>query len=192
MYKTVQYVLREGRSCRAAGEAGSCSPCVTEPQLLQKNFSQLAEWSRRTYPAPLGAGGVGSIPTNSDAQNVPSFRRWRFVMKLSPFFSQLHFKARERHGMCFVGNVWFELRALRIPGPALCQLPGGSDMGAHGSHPTRAGLTRRGRRSPGAAVSVAHGRQRRSLGNAPATIQRPDGARAAVVTRNSRLGDQPG
>jgi hypothetical protein len=29
-------------------------------------------------------GGVGSIPANSDAQNVPSFRRWRFEMKLSP------------------------------------------------------------------------------------------------------------
>ncbi len=46
----------------------------------------VAEWSRRTYPAPLGAGGVGSIPANPDAQNVPSFRRWRFEMKLSPFF----------------------------------------------------------------------------------------------------------
>jgi hypothetical protein len=46
----------------------------------------VAEWSRRTYPAPLGAGGVGSIPSNSDAQNVPSFRRWRFEMKLGPFF----------------------------------------------------------------------------------------------------------
>jgi hypothetical protein len=34
-----------------------------------------------------GAGGVGSIPANSDRgeQNVPSFRRWRFEMKLSPF-----------------------------------------------------------------------------------------------------------
>jgi hypothetical protein len=49
-------------------------------------MSPVAEWSRRTYPAPLGAGGVGSIPDNSDAQHVPSFRRWRFVMKLSPFF----------------------------------------------------------------------------------------------------------
>jgi hypothetical protein len=38
-----------------------------------------------------GAGrvGVGSIRANSDAQleNVPSFRRWRFEMKLSPFYS---------------------------------------------------------------------------------------------------------
>jgi hypothetical protein len=41
---------------------------------------------RRTYPAPPGQrGGVGSMPANSDAQNVPSFRRWRFEMKPSPF-----------------------------------------------------------------------------------------------------------
>jgi hypothetical protein len=33
--------------------------------------------------------GVGSIPANSDAQNVPSFRRWRFEMKHSPFFGML-------------------------------------------------------------------------------------------------------
>ena len=46
----------------------------------------VAEWSWRTYPAPLGAGGVGSIPANPDALNVPSFRRRRFEMKLSPFF----------------------------------------------------------------------------------------------------------
>ena len=44
----------------------------------------VAEWSWRTYPAPLGAGGVGSIPANPDALNVPSFRRRRFEMKLSP------------------------------------------------------------------------------------------------------------
>ena len=46
----------------------------------------VAKWSWRTYPAPLGADGVGSIPANPDAQNVPSFRRRRFEMKLSPFF----------------------------------------------------------------------------------------------------------
>jgi hypothetical protein len=45
-------------------------------------------WSGRTYPAPLGVGGVGSIPANSDAQNVPAFRRWRFEMKLSPFWNE--------------------------------------------------------------------------------------------------------
>jgi hypothetical protein len=26
---------------------------------------------------PIGAGGVGSIPTDPDALNVPSFRRWQ-------------------------------------------------------------------------------------------------------------------
>ncbi len=45
----------------------------------------VAEWSRRTYPAPLGAGGVGSIPANPDAQDAPSFRRRRFETRLSPF-----------------------------------------------------------------------------------------------------------
>jgi hypothetical protein len=33
----------------------------------------------------MGRAGVGSIPANPDARNVPSFRRWRFEMKLSPF-----------------------------------------------------------------------------------------------------------
>ena len=47
----------------------------------------MAEWSWRTYPPPLGAGGVGSIPANPDALNVPSFRRRRFEMKLSPFLN---------------------------------------------------------------------------------------------------------
>jgi hypothetical protein len=45
----------------------------------------VAERLRRAYPALLDRAGVGSIPANSDAQNVPSFRRWRFEMKLSPF-----------------------------------------------------------------------------------------------------------
>jgi hypothetical protein len=35
------------------------------------------------YHAPAG---VGSIPANPDAQNVPPFRRWRLEMKLSPFY----------------------------------------------------------------------------------------------------------
>jgi hypothetical protein len=42
-------------------------------------------------PCSTGAGGVGSIPANSDAQNVPSFRRWRFELKLSPFFLNFFF-----------------------------------------------------------------------------------------------------
>jgi hypothetical protein len=36
-------------------------------------------------PCSSGAGRRGSIPAISDAENVPSFRRWRFEMKLSPF-----------------------------------------------------------------------------------------------------------
>ncbi len=36
-------------------------------------------------PAPLEAGGVGSIPANSDAQHVPSFSHWGFEIELSPY-----------------------------------------------------------------------------------------------------------
>jgi hypothetical protein len=36
-------------------------------------------------PALTERAGVGSIPANPDARNVPSFRRWRCEMKLSPF-----------------------------------------------------------------------------------------------------------
>jgi hypothetical protein len=35
----------------------------------------VAEWLRRAYPALPERAGVGLIPANSDAQNVPSFRR---------------------------------------------------------------------------------------------------------------------
>jgi hypothetical protein len=45
----------------------------------------VAERLRQAYPPLPEWAGVGSIPANSDAQNVPSFRRWRFEMKLSPF-----------------------------------------------------------------------------------------------------------
>ncbi len=48
----------------------------------------VAERLRRAYSAPLEWAGVGSIPANCDAQNVPSFRRWRFEMKLSPFYTR--------------------------------------------------------------------------------------------------------
>ncbi len=45
----------------------------------------MPSWRKARIPCSSGAGGVGSIPANPDAQNVPSFRRWRFEMKLSPF-----------------------------------------------------------------------------------------------------------
>ncbi len=38
-------------------------------------------------PGRAACQGVGSISANSDAQNVLSFRSWRFEMKLTPFFS---------------------------------------------------------------------------------------------------------
>jgi hypothetical protein len=46
---------------------------------------QQYQYNVARIPRSSGAGGVGSIPANPDAQNVPSFRRWRFEMKLSPF-----------------------------------------------------------------------------------------------------------
>ncbi len=75
---------RVGSNRQAGGRAGAGAGA--EEGAARAVWGGGAEWSRRTYPAPLGAGGVGSIPANSDAQNVPSFRRWRFEMKLSPFF----------------------------------------------------------------------------------------------------------
>ncbi len=56
----------------------------------------VAERSRQAYCTLLEWAGVGSIPANSDAQNVPSFRRWRFEMKLSP--SALLYSSRKYIG----------------------------------------------------------------------------------------------
>ncbi len=62
----------------------------TQPSLTSQNL----DVTLNAVPSLVGKGGhtlllwgrrVGSIPTNSDAQNVPSFRRWQFEMKLSPF-----------------------------------------------------------------------------------------------------------
>ena len=95
---------------------------------------------------------MGSIPANSDAQNVPSFRRWRFEMKLSPFFftyfaycsyiciilknkgTKLHFKsptAERRHVLC-VGVGGDRTHASR---------PGGALAGYARLSPTRLGGT---------------------------------------------------
>jgi hypothetical protein len=49
------------------------------------NLPPVAERLRWAYPALPERAGVGLIPANSDALNVPSLRRWRFEMKLSPF-----------------------------------------------------------------------------------------------------------
>ncbi len=58
--------------------------------IIQVIMPAVAERLRRAYPAPMGRAGVGSIPANPDARNVPSFRRWRFEMKLSPFFIKVY------------------------------------------------------------------------------------------------------
>jgi hypothetical protein len=59
----------------------------------------VAERLRRAYPTLTERAGVGSIPANPDARNVPSFRRWRLEMKLSPLFlsTNKHCSKTERH-----------------------------------------------------------------------------------------------
>ncbi len=46
-------------------------------------YVAVAERLRQAYPTLLEWVGVGSILANSE--NVPSFRHWRFEMKLSPY-----------------------------------------------------------------------------------------------------------
>jgi hypothetical protein len=55
------------------------------PVVYDRQMPAVAERLRRAYPALTERAGVGSIPANPDAQNVPSFRRWRLEMKSSPF-----------------------------------------------------------------------------------------------------------
>ncbi len=55
-------------------------------EICTKKIILKPSWRKAHIPCSSGAGGVGSIPANPDAQNVPSFRRWRFEMKLSPPF----------------------------------------------------------------------------------------------------------
>ncbi len=71
----------------------------------------LAERLRQAYPTLLEWAGVGSIPANSDAQNVPSFRRWRFELKLSPFWFWRLGSQHEGVGTEFlrVACNWFKL-----------------------------------------------------------------------------------
>ena len=98
--------------CVACGRSGTALPNLPFTGFMQA----VAEWSWRTYPAPLGAGGVGSIPANPDALNVPSFRRRRFEMKLSPFMQA---KSAVRQSLL---QVWLD--AVWTPvGSKLCSDP---------------------------------------------------------------------
>jgi hypothetical protein len=47
-------------------------------------FFLQASWQKAGIPCSSWAGGMGSIHANFDTQNLPSFCRWRFEMKLSP------------------------------------------------------------------------------------------------------------
>ncbi len=50
--------------------------------IIYQDMPAVAEMLKRAYPALL-EWAVGSIPANSDAQDVPSFRRWRFEIACS-------------------------------------------------------------------------------------------------------------
>jgi hypothetical protein len=68
-----------GAPPHSAPTSASSPPFVTLTTLALQ-----LRWRKARIPCSSGTGGVGSIPANPDAQNVPSFRRWRFEMKLSP------------------------------------------------------------------------------------------------------------
>ena len=75
--------VHPGIACRCGvGTETAMTERPLTPSLHDIHFTVKA-----SIPCSSGAGGVGSIPANSDAQHLSSFRRWRFKMKLSPFIS---------------------------------------------------------------------------------------------------------
>ena len=72
-------------------------------------MSPVAELVRADIPCSPEAGCVGSIPANSDAQNVPSFRHWRFEMKLTTFLV-IRLKVLKEIEMKLVGTgtCWYK------------------------------------------------------------------------------------
>ena len=100
---------------------------------LLEEMPAVAERLRRAYPALLEWDGVGSIPANSDTQNVPSFRRLRFEMKLSPFWRRSSHRGLRRTG-----------RTTKIPADDACRgldvdSGGGAGGGPGAAAPARAG-----------------------------------------------------
>jgi hypothetical protein len=85
LFVTVTTALKPSISLVLEHHAAQKLEMTIYRQLIIRLFP-LPSWRKARIPCSSGAGGVGSIPANSDAQNVPSFRRWRFEMKLSPFF----------------------------------------------------------------------------------------------------------
>jgi hypothetical protein len=51
--------------------------------IVKTMYVTVAKRLRQAYPTLLE---WGSILANSNAQNMPSFRRWQFEVKLRPFF----------------------------------------------------------------------------------------------------------
>jgi hypothetical protein len=105
------------RHCAGAVNPGACilcapgtyQPTAGQPQIwgmlmLTRDFSgvpkaqflcsSVAERLMWAYPALPERVGVGSILANSDAQNVASFRLWRFEMNLSPFLKTYSINTR--------------------------------------------------------------------------------------------------
>jgi hypothetical protein len=66
------------------GWVDACQSTIVYVALYERRKSAQVLCAVARIPRSSGAGGVGSIPANPDAQNLPSFRRWRFEMKLSP------------------------------------------------------------------------------------------------------------
>ena len=109
--------VKAHKACTGAAASQSHHQCafgyaVSEEKLqvpiLRFGELKMADRSRRTYPArsqaaPLGAGGVGSIPANSNAQNVPSLR---FEMKLSPLHVCSKCKLRPFCSLLCQENDW--------------------------------------------------------------------------------------
>ncbi len=80
------------------------------------SHAPLAQFAKAGIPCSFGAGGMGSIPANSDARNVPSFRRWRFEMKICPFFL-LHIHTQRSQPFFTSNQALSALRCQRVSQP---------------------------------------------------------------------------
>jgi hypothetical protein len=78
-FKDLHLQLEVGMTCYRSMISNIRTRIVPEQVNLKMHTSIKAG-----KPCSFGASGVSSIPANSDAQNVPSFRRRQFEMKLSP------------------------------------------------------------------------------------------------------------
>jgi hypothetical protein len=69
------------RTISAMMNCSQCATIILNEVSASHQHCKNAPLQSAIHQARLaGAGGVGSIPANSDAQNAPSFCRWRFEM----------------------------------------------------------------------------------------------------------------